>query len=242
VIKRAAEERLPQELATLWQGGVRRHLQRHPLRAEEKQALLATEGEHAQMAIEHNPLLIYGATILVVVATKDFLLYIQLGDGDILVVSDEGRVQRPLARDERLFANETTSLSAPRCWEDCNVAFQAAAAGFPSLIVASTDGYSNSFKSEEQFLRVGTDLLEALRNEGAEEVEKSLCGWLKESAEKSGDDVTVGILVPRQVIQKSHKSEASSIASVEAILNPGEGGNVPLTLGEPRARENPGGE
>ena len=53
----------------------------------------------------------YGSTLLVAVVTEEFLVCFQLGDGDILAVSNAtGVAERAVPKDETLIANETTSL------------------------------------------------------------------------------------------------------------------------------------
>ena len=57
----------------------------------------------------------YGSTLLAVVLADEFLICFQLGDGDVLAVSDAtGVAERVIPKDETLIANETTSL----CQED----------------------------------------------------------------------------------------------------------------------------
>ncbi len=46
------------------------------------------------------------------------LLYLQLGDGEILSVTAQGTTTRPLPPDDRLIANQTTSLCQPEAWRD----------------------------------------------------------------------------------------------------------------------------
>jgi hypothetical protein len=59
----------------------------------------------------------------------------------------------------------------------------------------STDGYSNSFRTDEDFLRVGTDLLQMVRADGAVAVEKQMPQILEHaSSNGSGDDITVGLV------------------------------------------------
>lgn len=137
---------------------------------------------------------LYGTTLLVAAATSRGVLLAQLGDGDILTVDGAGRVSRPLPRDERLLANETTSLAGADPAREMRLAWLGPEA-LPALIVVSSDGYSNSFCDEKAFDQVGTDLLTMIRNEGLKAVEANLPTWLREaSAEGSGDDVTVGLL------------------------------------------------
>jgi serine/threonine protein phosphatase PrpC len=194
-VKRLAEERLPQELVRRWQEAVDADLAANPFDQGELARLREQRGDQGAQTVLASPRLAYGATALGVVIACDFFLFLQLGDGDILVVSDDGEVSRPFTRDDRLIANETTSLCMDRAWREVRLRFQAQYGSAPALILAATDGYANSFVNDAAFLRVGSDILEILRRDGAEVVEDSLGDWLREASDAgSGDDITVGLL------------------------------------------------
>ena len=193
-IKRTAEERLPQLIARKWQDLTVRDWHTHPFSPDELETLEKKAGTTARQAVEANPVLAYGATLLGVVVTETFILYLQLGDGDILAVSATGQVERPVPKDERLLGNETTSLSGEQAWRDFQVCFQVMA-NPPALILLSTDGYANSFRDEAGFSKVGSDLLDLLRSEGVDRVNASLKPWLAEASQiGSGDDITLGLM------------------------------------------------
>ena len=165
-IKRTAEERLPQEIVRQWQEAVASYHRKTPFTSAELRALEEEKGLEARRKVEATPRLAYGATILCVLVTTDFILYLQLGDGDILTVSEAGEVQRPLRKDARLFANETTSLCTEDAWRDVRFRFQTIFGAPPALIMLATDGYANSFVNDTAFFKVGSDLLAILREEG----------------------------------------------------------------------------
>ncbi|MFZ1641786.1 MAG: PP2C family serine/threonine-protein phosphatase [Candidatus Contendobacter sp.] len=191
--KRWAEEQLPLELVRRWRERVDRSLDRRPFTPAELESL----DPASRQQIEANPYLAYGSTLLAVVVAPTFILYLQLGDGDILTVSASGEIERPLAKDERLIANETTSLCSNKAWNEVRVKFQALAGAPPALILAATDGYANSYRDEASFRQVARDLWEMLRAEGLEAVQSNLKNWLNEASQQgSGDDITVGIVYP----------------------------------------------
>jgi serine/threonine protein phosphatase PrpC len=194
-LKRTVDEHLPKRLVHEWRTAVETHLAENPFEADEKWAqLVETEGATAQKAVEANPLLAYGATLLTVLVTESFILYLQLGDGDILCVDANGETTRPLPTDEKLIANETTSLCSPNAWEEVRVRL-VTSENPPALILATTDGYANSFTSEREFLRLGSDYLQMIRYDGISQVEQELGAILKEASEiGSGDDITLGII------------------------------------------------
>jgi len=188
-VKQWVEHDLPRELVRQWCARVDVGIESEPFSDEQRQILgLKTDNEpRARLA--------YGATLLLVVATDSFIFYLQLGDGDILTVSASGKVTRPLPKDERLIANETTSLCMDKAWNEVRTGFQVIANDPPALILAATDGYANAFRDEASFQQVGTDLLRLLREEGPEFIKDNLENWLNETSDVgSGDDITVGLL------------------------------------------------
>lgn len=196
-IERAANDMLPRSLVRDWQDKVGEHLARNPFTAEERERLQAKDGDAGLTAVRKNPSLAYGATALSLAVTEHFILYIQIGDGDILVVGSDDQVTRPLPKDNRLFANQTTSLCTTDAWKDFRVCLQRLSAPSPALILLATDGYANSFQDESGFLQVGSDLSCMIRDRGWEAVTGDLEGWLREaSRDGSGDDITVGLVAP----------------------------------------------
>lgn len=194
-VKRGAEETLPQQLVRRWQEAVEADLAREPLTDVELVALEVREGATARHRVEAAPLLVYGATLVAALVTDEYLLFVQMGDGDILTVADDLNVQRPLPGDARLFGNETTSLSGRHAWRDFRVGFQALSGPPPALILLATDGYANSFRDDQGFLQVGADLLVFIRTDGLDAVRANLDTWLTEaSAAGSGDDISVALI------------------------------------------------
>jgi hypothetical protein len=191
------EEHLAKSLVNTWRSKVNADLQREPLLSEELNALEEEEGTAARQAVEANPVLAYGATILGVMVTESFIAYLQLGDGDILAVSERGETSKVFPKNRRHFANETTSLCSSNTWRDFQFCREkvSSSASLPALILLSTDGYADSFSNEQEFLKVGSDLCEMIRSNHLEEIRSNLAGWLSEATQRgSGDDITLGIL------------------------------------------------
>lgn len=179
-----AEENLSKTLVQSWRSAVTADVQTNPF----------TDAERPLLPRNQEPYLAYGSTLLVAVMTTSALLLMQLGDGDILVVSADSQVQRPIAADPQLMGNETTSLCGKDAWKQFRTAVWPLTLQ-PALIILATDGYANSFKDEASFLSVGSDLLAMIQQAGLAAVAASLPDWLQEaSAMGSGDDVTVGLM------------------------------------------------
>ena len=190
-----AREHLPREFVRRWREAAEADLKARPFTKEELETVEKKDGPQALRLIARNPLLAYGATSLTVAVTDSFALYLQLGDGEILNVSEAGEVVRALPEDERLFANETTSLCTPDAEKNFRVRILPLAGEPPALILLSTDGYVNSFSDSAGFFKVGSDLLDMLRADGFDPVNSSLKGWLEEATRSgSGDDCTLALV------------------------------------------------
>lgn len=196
VIKRTATEQLPQRIARQWKQQVDKHLLENPVSQEEmEKAIKGATSPTNEDAMRRNPLVWYGATLIGVVVTDAFAIYFQVGDGEIITVSDAGEVRRPIPADDRLLGNETTSLCSENAWRDFRVEFRAYSQPPPELILLSTDGYINSFTDAGEFLKVGPDFLKLIATAGLDAVNEKLEGWLAEASQKgSGDDITLGII------------------------------------------------
>jgi hypothetical protein len=182
----AAAVELPQGLVERWRQLVIEDLATSPVLDSERPP------RNGRIGSEWRP---YGSTLLAVLGTLSHVLYLQLGDGDILVVSDEGAVTRPWPRDSRLMGVETTSLCGPDAVQDTRVVVEPHAGASPAMVLLATDGYANSFREDDGFLRTGWDLLDMVRASGVDTVEQNLESWLNEASELgSGDDITLAML------------------------------------------------
>jgi hypothetical protein len=185
---------LERKIVSGWLAAVQSDLENNPFTEAELATLAQEEGAEGRTAIAHSPELAYGATLLAAAATDRVLLYLQLGDGEILSVTAQGTTTRPLPPDDRLIANQTTSLCQPEAWKDFRSAWVTNGA-LPSLVLLSTDGYANSFRSDEDFLKIGQDYLDIIREQGISSLAEELPAILTEATQQgSGDDITLAIL------------------------------------------------
>lgn len=201
-IRENCESGLPGEFVRGWGQRVNADLAEHPFSSEEREKLVGGSGEGAWDAVEKNPRLAYGATLLVAAISPKFAAFWQLGDGDILTVSQDGKsVIRPIVEDPTLIANETTSLCLDRASRHFRTAFfSAESSEMPTFVMLSTDGYANSYSTPQAFEQVAVDLFAMIQEKGFETICDKLEGWLTEASEEgSGDDVTVGLLWKRCV-------------------------------------------
>ena len=191
-ISKDVRDKLPHRIANRWRDKVGAHYQKQP---ETNKGSERREGTSL-----YRP---YGATLLVVLVAKHFILYLQLGDGDILVVKDKGKeIDRLFVDEEERIGPATDSL----CLSNPESYFKFSLRTFkqerPELILVTTDGYINSFRRDEDFLNLGKEFLDLLVAEGTSYVENNLENWLKAtSQEGSGDDITAGLIYDLEVVK-----------------------------------------
>ena len=164
----------------------------HPLRAQ----IVREWKERVRAKADNDPpqFVEYGSTVLAAAATPNFLLLGQLGDGDILLVDEDGAVDVPLSADPGSFADETPSLCLPKAEHS----FRVKAMPVPdreTLLLLSTDGYGKSYPTDAAFKQIGPDYLHLVREHGISGLTPRLKGILTEVTTRgSGDDIALAIL------------------------------------------------
>jgi hypothetical protein len=188
----------PKTLIEAWKAAVRADLTAHPFTTMEF-AAFPEKPPVLSAGLTDLPIsayLAYGATLLTLAVTPRYIIYSQLGDGDILTVGADGTVSRPLPKQHEFQAQQTMSLCTYDAALEFQVRVEPARAETPALIMLSTDGYANCFGDDEGFFKVGADFRSYLHAEGAGFVGENLQDWLRQSShDGSGDDITVGLAV-----------------------------------------------
>ena len=182
-LNREGDTKVSQAIDMQWK---RRVLERH--RKNKREILKLENGEDDYSSVYKQ----YGTTLLGLLVTDNYVFAFQLGDGDICYVNETGLdlVIEP----EKILGVETHSLSRENSWEKAITSVRriSIAENLPAMFSLSTDGYANSYKSEDQFHNTVKEYLALLKEHGAKAVESSLPGWLSETSEMGcGDDITM---------------------------------------------------
>lgn len=134
----------------------------------------------------------YGTTLLGLVLANNFLFAFQLGDGDIIYAS-MNHVE-PVINGDKILGVETHSLSKKDAWKKAITVVRRMDLedDVPSMFLMSSDGFSNSYKNENEFKKTCTEYLDMINQYGVKTVKENLKSWLSEtSAMGCGDDITV---------------------------------------------------
>ncbi|MES2717830.1 MAG: PP2C family serine/threonine-protein phosphatase [Pseudomonadota bacterium] len=194
----AAVPKLPRILVRRWREAIAQHLAEHPFSEEEAAQLqpIGNEPLHDDGLPERHLTLPYGATVAVAAVTPNHVILAQLGDGKIMVLYDGDETPVvPLADDGNVSSLDTFSLCMPDAADRFRCLATPHRGSLPRLILATTDGYPDSFRTEQDFLQVGADLHQAIRQRGLDAVALDLPRWLQESSrEGSGDDCSLAMI------------------------------------------------
>ena len=134
----------------------------------------------------------YGSTLVGLVITSSFIFAFQLGDGDISYVDLDGYHQ--VLESDKILGTETHSLSKNNSWKSAITLVRRwnSDSNIPSLFMLTTDGFSNSYKNEEEFQKTCKEYFEMINEYGYKTIGSNLKEWLKETSEMGcGDDITV---------------------------------------------------
>lgn len=190
-LRTALRERIGPLLVARWRRAVEADIEEDPVTAAE----LATAGLAADPTLEEK-IFAYGSTVMVALATSDWLLAAQIGDGDAFAVTTAGLAMRLVPDDPLLDGWRTTSLCQPDALQSMRFgAIRLADANIGAVLLA-TDGYGNAQSRKDWATAFAADLI-ALRDEnGVDWIADKLPTWVSACAspEGSGDDVTVALL------------------------------------------------
>ena len=141
-LNREGDTKVAQEIDAEWK---RRVLKVHT--KQKREVPLTETGEKNKAEIYKQ----YGSTLVGMMITPIFIFAFQLGDGDISIVSRNGL--NHLLEGEKILGVETHSLSKIDSWKRAVsvVRRRTADSGFPYMLMLSTDGFANSYKSVDDF-------------------------------------------------------------------------------------------
>ncbi|MCL2223456.1 MAG: protein phosphatase 2C domain-containing protein [Defluviitaleaceae bacterium] len=166
------------------------------IEAKWKERIREIHEENGREYSEPFPYILYGTTLLAVVASEDFIFALQIGDGNILLIDKDANAHPILAAEENV-GEDTESLCLTDAWTYIRTQIIPwNSSNGPAMVLLSTDGYANSFSSASGFLKAGADFFKLWQEEGLSYVDENLSDWLRQSSDKgSGDDIAMALLV-----------------------------------------------
>lgn len=181
-------EQLEMNIIQQWNQAVDAHYTDNPFLSDE----LASLTDKDQRAVLERPEVAYGSTLIAAVLYEGGCFGVQLGDGECVLLTENGGLVQPIAEDDSIPFNLTTSLCDSKAfqhfrkrkfWYDSPVA----------AVMVSTDGVRNSFTGEEYFKGFCKSVFISCRD-NPDTAQAELEGFLPQlTAKGSGDDVSVAV-------------------------------------------------
>jgi serine/threonine protein phosphatase PrpC len=138
----------------------------------------------------------YGTTLIGALVMPSWVTFLQIGDGDVIVVDADGTSHQPVPSDASLALDYTASL----CQLDAVASFRSARVDLTASdvrwMLLATDGFANAQSDPAWHNRIGTDLQDLVVRRGDDWPANELHSWVAQcaSSEGSRDDVTVALL------------------------------------------------
>ena len=192
---------LAQGIVDRWNQAVEAHFRENPLTETElKDAGNMRSGFLQGRHISH----IYGATLIALLRTEEYLFLLQKGDGHAVVIDRDGNVNDQVVPwDNRCYLNITTSLCDPDASDTfTHRLLQGEEAGNIAAVMLGSDGVEDSFANSDLMgAYYGLLAVECAEN-GEEATEKAMLRDLSEMSEYgSKDDISVvGLIDPEAVL------------------------------------------
>jgi hypothetical protein len=177
----------------------------------------------------------YGSTLIAALLTTRYLLVMQIGDGNCVVVEKDLKFKF-LAEliDKKCFLNTTTSL----CDGDALGAFHHVLIlnkdempNLPAAVFIGTDGVDDSLGNEEGLYSFYRTILKGFSEKDTETAKNELFAYLPRLSEKgSGDDVSVAAIIDKEWLEAQKfdvppDSNQPKAAPVQETVEP-EGANL----------------
>lgn len=185
-LNRDGQLKFAQDICEEWQKRIRISFGRSKL--ERPEGTIDADGN----VIWENVYKLYGTTLLGLLVTKTFIFAFQIGDGDIVLVDRDNIT--PVVETEKILGTETHSLSKPDAWRKAVSAVlrRNAKANTPYLYMLTTDGFVNSYVSEDEYKKSCREYFDMIVEHSFKKVCDNLGGWLHETSELGcGDDITM---------------------------------------------------
>lgn len=162
---------------------------------EGREVILDRKSNKPQIDNYFNLNILYGTTLLAAIYAEDFTFALQIGDGDIVYVDDNGECRYLIEKEEQI-GSATNSM----CMVDCHKYFRIRYIDHetefkPIMLFLSTDGYANSYRNDSDFLKVVREYIPIMNDHSERKIKLALTGWLNETSKLgSGDDITAAIV------------------------------------------------
>ncbi|MDE6004094.1 MAG: protein phosphatase 2C domain-containing protein [Oscillospiraceae bacterium] len=198
--------KIEKQIISRWNREVSKHFRKNPVTDEEKAPF--TEDQYESIRMES----MYGTTLIAVVMGKDYVFGMQIGDGSLVLLDEDGEAEMPIADDESAPANLTASMCNSNAIDMFNSFYLM---DNPMAVFVSTDGLFTSFRSEDDFLDYHTIIASHL--EQMPDFDKVIIRNLtKRTNFGTQDDISLSCLFNKQLVIEGAESLKNQVEKNKA--------------------------
>jgi len=222
--------RLLDEIIECWNQKIFEDLKSDPFSPEEEQLstkyvqhyfskIPEVEGIDQSIFIRAYP---YSTTLNTVIVTSTAIIALQVGDGDIVIVRDDGSTKEIFSL--KMDCGRVIPLSYPNVRDSCNICRRDMRRVRPLIIYLSTDGYSAGYDSSKVDFDeiIAFEFHSKIQEFSVEDIHEALPSLLEELSQGSLDDLTLGIIVGSQEkIRKTQLKLKKLCDQSEEVKEPG---------------------
>jgi serine/threonine protein phosphatase PrpC len=146
----------------------------------------------------------YGTTLIVAIVTETNVIYAQIGDGDIVLLREDGSFEMLSPNDQTLVGGATLSLSGREAARHFSCG-NSSVTDMRGLFL-STDGLRNCYEDDSAFIRLLSAIPDMVIKEGVELTTNIIREqFVQFSKNGSGDDITLAaVIMPLRAEETQH--------------------------------------
>jgi serine/threonine protein phosphatase PrpC len=164
----------------------------------------------------------YSTTLNTVIVTREAIIVLQVGDGDIVIVREDGSTKEVFSL--KMDCGRVIPLSYPNVRDSCNVCRRYMVRARPLIIYLSSDGYSAGYDSSKVDFDevIAFEFHSKIQEFSTADIQNAMPGLLEELSQGSLDDLTLGIIVgPQEKIIKTQLKLKKLCDQSEGVKEPG---------------------
>jgi len=148
----------------------------------------------------------YGTTLIAAIITETNIMYVQIGDGDIVLLREGGSYEILSSNDQSLVGGSTLSLSGREAAKRFSSG-NSSAAGMRGFFL-STDGLRNCYDDDSAFIRLLSAIADMVVKEGVALSTNIIREkFVQFSTNGSGDDITLSAVIGSLTAEKKASAE-----------------------------------